>query len=337
MSPKHQKHQTDQDPTEPNRTQRSLSPAWAHGPRSTAGVHQSLGSRPVSLCMSLLFAVYKMILGYLSRLSELSVVSHRIHHSQYSFEAMWGFSNVFRCPEHTPRIFVRLMKESSAITPPATFSAARRQRLQPSGPAADQEKAWPRTLEDFLKRRVFDVLKAGKRKVSKGWTRKNKPMLNPNSYAVTQAKTNGVYKLILLSTLERLGTSWNLTWNFGSFSKLHLEPRNLLAPLGTFIQNRYLELWNFPKPYLFLEPPSGTFTGNSLLEPGNPLEPLLGTLEPTGSFTWNPSLEPGNLLEAYLEALLGTSEPCGMIAPVPQGLVWLRPQSFQLLGKNMAV
>ena len=98
----------------------------------------------------------------------------------------------------------------------------------------------------------------------------------------------------LLGTLELLGT---LTWNFGTFWNLHLEPLH-----GT--------------------------TCNLHLEPPNLLKLLLGTLEPLGSFTWNPDLEP----------LLGTSEPRGTLwddcPRVPQGLVWLRPQSFQLLEKN---
>ena len=161
----------------------------------------------------------------------------------------------------------------------------------------------------------------------------HKPMLNPNSYAVPQAKTNAVSKLILLSTLQPLGT---FAWNFGNFSNLHLEPLlGTSQPLGTFIRNPCLELWNFPKPFLFLEPRSGTLTGNSHLEPRNLLEPLRRTLEPTGCFTWNPSLEPGNLLTPLLGTFtwnLGTSR--NLEGRLPQGLVWLRPQSFQLLGKN---
>ena len=167
-------------------------------------------------------------------------------------------------------------------------------------------------------------------------------MLNPNSYAVTQAKNNALCKLILIGTSE---------------------------PLGTFTWDPYLELWNLPKPYLYLESPSGNldwelllgilqplqpllWSWNPYLEPRNlrnleplqwlgtllggtleppwilDLQPLLGTSEPSGTFTWNP----------YLEQLLGTSEPRGTLRDdcprVPQGLVWLRPQSFQLLGKT---
>ena len=64
------------------------------------------------------------------------------------------------------------------------------------------------------------------------------------------------------------------------------------------------------------------------LEPRNLPEPLLGTL------TWNL----GTCRNLYLEPLLGTSEPARTwrddCPRVPQGLVWLGPQSFQLLGKN---
>ena len=74
---------------------------------------------------------------------------------------------------------------------------------------------------------------------------------------------------------------------------------------------------------------------------------LLPTLEPPGSFTWNPYLEPWNLPN-----LLATLEPSGTLTwnpgtlrkprgtlrddcpRVPHGLDWLRPQSFQLLGKK---
>ena len=191
-------------------------------------------------------------------------------------------------------------------------------------------------------------------------------MLNPNSYAVTQVKTNGLCKLILLGTSEPLGTfPWDPyleLWN------LHLEPLlGISEPLGTFTQNPNLELWNLPKPYLYLESPSGTLTGNSYLEPCNLFNLYFGTWEPLGTLTWslgtfgtwNPywlGLEPlpgtltWNLVTSwildlqpllgtsepsrtfiYLKPLLGTSEPRGTLRDdcptMPQGLVWLRPQS----------
>ena len=81
---------------------------------------------------------------------------------------------------------------------------------------------------------------------------------------------------------------------------------------------------------------------------------MFGTSEPSGTFTRNPSwnlgtcrnlcsepfLEPRNLPEPLLGTLLGTSEPAGTrrddCPRVPQGLVWLGPQSFQLLGKKIS-
>ena len=122
-----------------------------------------------------------------------------------------------------------------------------------------------------------------------------------------------------LGTLAgNLGTSWNI----------YAEPL-----LGTLEYTETL--------YLYLEPPSGTFTGNSYWEPRNLLEPLL-YLEPFPG-TWEPLL--GTLRASFrnlhLEPLPGTSEPRGTLQDdcprVPQGLVWLRPQSFQLLGKKIAV
>ena len=151
----------------------------------------------------------------------------------------------------------------------------------------------------------------------------------------------------LLGTLARnllepfmIGT---FTWNLGTcrnlyLEPLHLEPRNL----RNLTWNPYLEPRNLPEPLL------GTLTlGTS--EPSEPylepllgtcrnlyLEPLLGTSEPAGTFTWNPYLEVCRNL--YLEPLLGSSEPARTwrddCPRVPQGLVWLGPQSFQLLGKN---
>ena len=147
----------------------------------------------------------------------------------------------------------------------------------------------------------------------------------------------------LLGTLARnLGTFWNPLYDWNPY----LEPRNL----RNLTWNPYLEPRNLPEPLL------GTLIlGTS--EPSEPsepyLEPLLGTSEPAGTFTWNPYSEPRNLPEPllgtltwnlgarrnlYLEPLLGTSEPARTwrddCPRVPQGLVWLGPQSFQLLGKK---
>ena len=119
-----------------------------------------------------------------------------------------------------------------------------------------------------------------------------------------------------LGTLARnlvepsLGTSEPLktfTWNFGYLGTLE--------PPGSLTWNPYLE-------------PRGTFRNlylEPLLEPWNLLDPWLRALtwnlaEPSGTFTWNPYLERRNL-----------AEPCGLPQSAP-GLVWLRPQSFQLLG-----
>ena len=164
----------------------------------------------------------------------------------------------------------------------------------------------------------------------------------------------------LLGTSEPSGTLYD--WN------PYLEPRNLPEPLlgtlilgtsepsepylepllgtsepaGTFTWNPYLEPRNLPEPYLEpllgtsepSEPLLGTLTRNLGTCRNLYLEPLLGTSEPAGTFTWNPYLEPRNLPEP----LLGTSEPARTwrddCPRVPQGLVWLGPQSFQLLGKK---
>ena len=150
------------------------------------------------------------------------------------------------------------------------------------------------------------------------------------------------------------------TWNLGIFRNLYLEPLlGTSEPSGTLYDwNPYLEPRNLPEPLLgtlilgtsepsYLEPllgtsePAGTFTWNpytwNLGTCRNLyLEPLLGTSEPAGTFTWNPYLEPRNLPEPLLGTLLGTSEPARTwrddCPRVPQGLVWLGPQSFQLLG-----
>ena len=166
----------------------------------------------------------------------------------------------------------------------------------------------------------------------------------------------------LLGISEPAGTfTWNpYTWNLGTFllgtltwnlgtcrnlylEPLYLEPRNL----RNLTWNPYLQPRNLPEPLL------GTLTRNLGTCRNLYLEPLLGTWEPAGTFTWNPYLEPRNLPERllrtltwnlgtcrnlYLEPLLGTSEPARTwrddCPRVPQGLVWLGPQSFQLLGKK---
>ena len=133
----------------------------------------------------------------------------------------------------------------------------------------------------------------------------------------------------LLGTSEPAGTfTWNpYTWNLGTFGTLL---GTLTWNLGT-CRNLYLE------PLLGTSEPAGTFTWNPYLEPRSPPEPLLGTL------TWNLGTCRnlyllGTCRNLYLEPLLGTSEPARTwrddCPRVPQGLVWLGPQSFQLLGKN---
>ena len=152
-----------------------------------------------------------------------------------------------------------------------------------------------------------------------------------------------------------------LTWNLGTCRNLYLEPL-YLEPRNLLTWGPYLEPRNLPEPLLgtlilgtsepsepYLEPllgtskPAGTFTWNPYSEPRNLPEPLLGTSEPAGTFTWNPLLGTlawnlGTCRNLYLEPLLGTSEPARTwrddCPRVPQGLVWLGPQSFQLLGKK---
>ena len=130
-----------------------------------------------------------------------------------------------------------------------------------------------------------------------------------NLYIGTLAWTFGTFRN-LLGTSEPFGT---FTWNFGTFRNPHLEPLfGASEPLGTFPKNPFLELWNLPKTYLYLN-----LFWNSYLEPWNfgtswvlYLEPFLGTWEPPGTFTWNPYLEPRNLPEPLLGTLtwnLGTS------------------------------
>ena len=157
-----------------------------------------------------------------------------------------------------------------------------------------------------------------------------------------------------LGTSEPSGTLYN--WN------PYLEPRNLPEPLlGTLILGTSEPSEPYLEPLLGTSEPAGTFTWNpytwNLGTCRNLyLEPLLGTSEPAGTFTWNPYLEPRNLPEPllgtltwnlgtcrnlYLEPLLGTSEPARTwrddCPRVPQGLVWLGPQSFQLLGKKKKI
>ena len=150
----------------------------------------------------------------------------------------------------------------------------------------------------------------------------------------------------LLGTSESSGTfTWNpcseprnllepfmigtLTWNLGTCRNLYLEPL-YLEPRNLLTWNPYLEPRNLPNLYLeplYLEP-RNLLTWNPYSEPRNLPEPLLGTL------TWNL----GARRNLYLEPLLGTSEPARTwrddCPRVPQGLVWLGPQSFQLLGNN---
>ena len=146
-----------------------------------------------------------------------------------------------------------------------------------------------------------------------------------------------------------LGTFQNLYSYLDGTYMLYLEPLlGTSEPSGTLYDwNPYLELRNLPEPLL------GTLIlGTS--EPSEPyLEPLLGTTEPAGTFTWNPytwnlgtfgtllgtlTWNLGTCRNLYLEPLLGTSEPARTwrddCPRVPQGLVWLGPQSFQLLGNN---
>ena len=134
----------------------------------------------------------------------------------------------------------------------------------------------------------------------------------------------------------------NLTWNLGTcrnlyLEALYLEPRNL----RNLTWNPYLEPRNLPEPLLgtnLPEPLLGTLTWNLGARRKLYLEPLLGTSEPAGTFTWNPYLNLGTCRNPYLEPLLGTSEPARTwrddCPRVPQGLVWLGPQSFQLLGNK---
>ena len=129
-----------------------------------------------------------------------------------------------------------------------------------------------------------------------------------------------------------------LTWNLGTCRNLYLEPL-YLEPPNLLTWNPYLE------PRNLLEPLLGTLTRNLGTCRNLYLEPLLGTSEPAGprnlpepllgTLTWNV----GTCRNLYLEPSLGTSEPARTwrddCPRVPQGLVWLGPQSFQLLGKNI--
>ena len=165
-----------------------------------------------------------------------------------------------------------------------------------------------------------------------------------------------------------LGT---LTWNLGISWNLYAEPLlgtlepsetlpllgdPLLEPLLGTLKPAWSLTWNL---ILGTSEPSGTFTWNPLLEPWNLLDPLLGSLLGTITENLGTSNFPEPLLGTlawkfvtswifYLEPLPGTSEPSrtllGTTEPpstlrddrprVPQGLAWLRPQSFQPLGKK---
>ena len=120
------------------------------------------------------------------------------------------------------------------------------------------------------------------------------------------------------------------TWKPSSGANLCLEPLLLLflGTIETLLRTLTRNLLCL-KPWNLLHPLLGTLTFNLGTFQNLYLEPLLGTF-------LNLYLEPllGTFLNLYLEPLLGTSEHRGMTAPVPHGLVWLRPQSFQLLGKN---
>ena len=149
---------------------------------------------------------------------------------------------------------------------------------------------------------------------------KKKPMLNPNSCAMPQAKPmgspnwSGFTRNFAKSRLKPF--AWNLgtacihyletfTWNFGTSWILYLEPwLGTWAPLGTLTWNPY----KLPNPLL------GTLTWNlGTFQNWNPyLEPLLGTLEPPESLTWNPYLNLATFRNLCLEPLV---EPCGMTAP----------------------
>ena len=86
-----------------------------------------------------------------------------------------------------------------------------------------------------------------------------------------------------------------------------------------------------------VEPSLGTHTWNLGTSSNLHLDfrNLLGTSEALGTFTWNPYLEPRNLPEPSLGTLTWNLRTSRDDCPrVPQGWVWLRPQSFQLLGKN---
>ena len=171
---------------------------------------------------------------------------------------------------------------------------------------------------------------------------KNKPMLNPNSYAVTQAKTNGLCKLILLGTSEYLGPLLGTLEPFGTFTwNPYLESRNPLEPLRRTLTWNLRSFRNLTCTWNpLLEPWLGTLTWNLAtsstftLEPGNLLEPLLGASKPSEPGTLS-RLEPllgipWNLRTSWildLQPLLGNSEPsrtleplnlaepCGMTAP----------------------
>ena len=157
----------------------------------------------------------------------------------------------------------------------------------------------------------------------------------------------------LLGTSEPSGTfTRNPSWNLGTCRDLYSEPFLEPRSLGTcwnFTWNLLLgTLENLPGPllgtWLGTSEPAGTFTWKSCLEPRNLCQNLDSQnpswkLRTCRNLYLEPNcLEPRNLPEPLLGTLLGTSEPAGTrrddCPRVPQGLVWLGPQSFQLLGNN---
>ena len=110
-----------------------------------------------------------------------------------------------------------------------------------------------------------------------------------------------------LETLKCGTSMWNLSWGM----------LNLYVTLGNLVPGFRPLPQTTPKLHGRDSKLLGTFTWNPQ---------LLGTfttLEPPGSFTWNAF---ANLAEPLLGTLAWKlAEPCG-------SLVWLRPQSFQLLG-----
>ena len=195
----------------------------------------------------------------------------------------------------------------------------------------------------------------------------DKPMLNPNSCAKMAGKTTGVSKVIRIYMefckipLKTFCLKpWNYmhpllgtpTWNFGTFTWNLLRTLKPEPLRGTMEPSRGTLTWNLgTSSNLHTKPPKPTWNL------GTSWNPYFGfLLEPFGTFTWNPYSETrgtftwnlvtswnlycnfGTFRNLYLEPLLGISEPCGTLwddcPRVPQGLVWLRPYSFQLFGNK---